>query len=412
VDESSNAVAGSTTTQLPDIALRPDSAARHSRVTAVGSATAGSRVGSARNSAKGELPLTPAQALEKFARHLTTFEQDEILQYAQVYYVGQLAKKINAAEGKGPNFGYDDDKGRYKCIKHDHLAYRYEILKGLGKGSFGDVVKTYDHKTKTHKAVKIIRNERRFHKQAQVEVKVLELLKRNDKRNNHNLIHINDWFLFRNHLCISFEMMYQDLYSALKKDGFKGFTLPQVKKFCISLLACLRLLRRQHVIHCDLKPENILLSNKTTDEIKVIDFGSACLEHQKVHTYIQSRFYRAPEVILGQGYSIAIDMWSLGCIMAELYTGHPLFPGRDEKEQLMYQMEVLGMPPQHMLDTAKRTSLFFTAEGEPRQTTDRKGHSHLPGTKPLSKALGTDDAGFLDFLKGGQRGKEGARLKR
>lgn len=66
----------------------------------------------------------------------------------------------------------------------------------------------------------------------------------------------------------------------------------------------------------------------------------------------------------------------------------------------MYQMEVLGLPPQHMLDSAKRTSLFFTPEGEPRQTTDRKGASHLPGTKPLNKALGTDDPTFLDFLRG------------
>jgi dual specificity tyrosine-phosphorylation-regulated kinase 2/3/4 len=170
-------------------------------------------------------------------------------------------------------------------------------LKGLGKGSFGDVVKAFDHKTKEHRAVKIIRNERRFHKQAQVEVKVLEMLKKNDRRNNHNLIHIKEWFVFRNHLCISFDLLHQDMYTALKKDGFKGFALPQVgrgkhppyciarvshnhdaclqvRNFATSLLACLRLLRRQKVIHCDLKPENILLTDKQGDDITVLAFGT------------------------------------------------------------------------------------------------------------------------------------------
>ncbi|EDQ89105.1 uncharacterized protein MONBRDRAFT_32541 [Monosiga brevicollis MX1] len=354
----------------------------------------------ARASVKNEFPLTPSKALERYGRYLTAFEEQEIQAYQQIWYVGQLARKINASEGKGPNCGYDDDKGRYKCIKHDHIAYRYEILKGLGKGSFGDVVKAYDHKTKQHRAVKIIRNERRFHRQAQVEVKVLELLKRNDRRHNHNLIHINDWFLFRNHLCISFDMLHQDLYTALKKDGFRGFTLPQVKKFAGSLLNCLRLLRRQRVIHCDLKPENILLTTSESDDIKVIDFGSACLDHQKVHTYIQSRFYRAPEVILGLGYSMAIDMWSLGCILVELYTGHPIFPGRDEKEQLMYQIEVLGMPPGPILEAAKRTAIFFDSNGDLRVTTDRKGRTHTPSSKTLQEAVGVNDELFIDFLHG------------
>lgn len=391
---------------LPDISLRPDSAARSSRVTSANLSTSASgasssSLGSASGAGvrrKTEGPYTPQEALERFRRQLTPYEQTEILDYPQVYFVAPLARKIQAAEGKGPNFGFDDEKGRYKCVKNDHISYRYEILKGLGKGSFGDVVKTYDHKTKTHQAVKIIRNERRFHKQGQIEVKILEALKKQDKRGNHNLIHINDWFLFRNHLCITFDLMYQDLYSALKKDGFKGFTLKQVQSFTVSLLSCLRLLRRNRIIHCDLKPENILLTSKDSDEIKVIDFGSACYDHEKIHSYIQSRFYRAPEVILGAGYSVAIDMWSLGCILAELYTGQPLFPGRDEKEQLMYQMEVLGLPKAEFLESSKRKTSFFDPSGEPLFTVDQKGVKHTVGSRPLSKVLGSKDAAFLDFV--------------
>ncbi|VEL37572.1 unnamed protein product [Protopolystoma xenopodis] len=76
-----------------------------------------------------------------------------------------------------------------------------------------------------------------------------------------------------------------------------------------------------NIIHCDLKPENVLLRRPGRSGIKVIDFGSSCYTDQRTYTYIQSRFYRAPEVILGGRYCTAIDMWSLGCILAELITG-------------------------------------------------------------------------------------------
>ena len=79
-----------------------------------------------------------------------------------------------------------------------------------------------------------------------------------------------------------------------------------------------------------------------TPSIKVIDFGSACHEQQTVYTYIQSRFYRSLEVLLGVPYSSSIDMWSLGCIAAELFLGLPLFPGSSEYNQISRIVEMLG----------------------------------------------------------------------
>lgn len=78
--------------------------------------------------------------------------------------------------------------------------------------------------------------------------------------------------------------------------------------------------------------------------IKIIDFGSSCFSDQKIYTYIQSRFYRAPEIMLGIPFTTAIDMWSFGCILIELYIGIPIFPGESEAEQLMLLMEVIGLP--------------------------------------------------------------------
>jgi len=84
--------------------------------------------------------------------------------------------------------------------------------------------------------------------------------------------------------------------------------------------------------------------------VKLIDFGSSCFENEQIYTYIQSRFYRAPEIMLGITYTTAIDMWSLGCILAELATGFPLFPGKTEPDQMSLLVEMLGLPPINLLE--------------------------------------------------------------
>jgi len=118
-------------------------------------------------------------------------------------------------------------------------------------------------------------------------------------------------------------------------------------------------LEEENIIHCDLKPENILLKSQDKSGIKIIDFGSSCFADQRIYTYIQSRFYRAPEIILGIPFTTAIDMWSLGCILIELYTGMPIFPGESEHEQLMLLMEVLGLPDIYLLERSGRRANFF-----------------------------------------------------
>ena len=77
----------------------------------------------------------------------------------------------------------------------------------------------------------------------------------------------------------------------------------------------------ENVIHRDIKPENILMKQKGKVGIKIIDFGTSMFSHEATYMYIQSRFYRAPEVILGAPYDYSIDMWSLGCLLAELHLG-------------------------------------------------------------------------------------------
>ena len=128
-----------------------------------------------------------------------------------------------------------------------------------------------------------------------------------------------------------------------------GLNINLIKKYTCQILEALKTLRVYNIIHCDLKPENILLVDSNKVLVKLIDFGSGCFAHEKIYTYIQSRFYRAPEVMLGIPYTYAIDMWSLGCILAELVTGFPLFPGENEAQQMALIMELNGLPPTSLL---------------------------------------------------------------
>ena len=218
-------------------------------------------------------------------------------------------------------------------------------------------------------------------------------------------------FYFRAHLCISTELLGMNLYEFIKVHDFKGFSLKLIRRFTKQILNSLVLLKSQKVIHCDLKPENILLAHPAQSEIKVIDFGSSCLENEKVYTYIQSRFYRSPEVILGMTYGMPIDMWSIGCILAELLTGYPIFPGENEQEQLACIMEIFGPPDKHLIEKSTRKKLFFDSLGKPRLTVSSKGKRRRPSSKTLQQALKCDDEPFLDFIARCLRWDPERRLK-
>ena len=342
---------------------------------------------------------------------LTELEVDELLAMQNtgdrfVYYYGQKCpiKKQKLEE-------YDDSKGDYGVIIGDHVDYRYEVVDVLGKGSFGQVLGCFDHKTREKVAVKIIRNKKRFHQQALVEVKILELLKDVDVDDKYPVVKLKSHFYFRQHLCIVFPLLGANLYEFVKANGFTGFPLTSIRKICTEIVSCLHLLQKQQIIHCDLKPENILLvandpAMGTPSGIRVIDFGSSCMLNEKIYTYIQSRFYRSPEIVLGLSYSQAIDMWSLGCILAELYTGYPLFPAQDETELMGCLMELIGVPPLDIIMKSTRRKLFFHSNYTPRNAPDTKGRYRRPNTKTLETALrcmNQQDSqahpAFVDFIR-------------
>ena len=202
-----------------------------------------------------------------------------------------------------------------RVIHHDQIAYRYEILPLLGRGAFGTVCKAFDHKTKQLVALKILRNKTNFHERGDMEVKILHYLNDQDSDGSYNIVKLHEGFIFRKHLILSFELLGCNLYELLKKNCFTGLKLSLINRFAAQILQSLRLTKKVRLIHGDIRLENIVLVSNQKANIKLIDFSSSQFEEERLFTYIQSRFYRAPEVILGCPYAPAVDMWSLGCVL-------------------------------------------------------------------------------------------------
>jgi len=314
------------------------------------------------------------------------------------------AKKVKGdPNNEANNFGYDDDKGDYQMVLGDHIGYRWEIKEFLGQGSFGIAVKCYDWKEKKEVALKIIKNKQKYVYQAGVELNILMFLKEHDPDDIMNVVHMEDYTVFRKHLCITFECLSINLFEFLKINEFNGFDLNLIRRFAIQLLYGLKYLQEFEIIHCDLKPENILLKEPNKSGIKIIDFGSSTFMDKRVYTYIQSRFYRAPEIMLGIPYTTAIDMWSFGCIMAELYTGYPILPGESECDQMSRIIELLGVPEPEVYKVSQRRQKFFKhysdTEYEPIMLKNSKGRLRRPAGRTLDVVVGDEDPDFLDFVK-------------
>ncbi|RCH91349.1 dual specificity protein kinase yak1 [Rhizopus stolonifer] len=257
------------------------------------------------------------------------------------------------------NDGYDNENADFILYVHgligpEYSKEKYSIIDMLGAGTFGQVARCRNRETDELVAIKVIKNKPAYTKQSLIEVEILNHLNRyDDPDDEHNIIRLKESFVYKQHLCIVFELLSVNLYELIKQNHFKGLSTNLVRVFSSQILDTLQITKSAKIIHCDLKPENILLRTLESPAIKVIDFGSACYESQQAYSYIQSRFYRSPEVLLGVNYTTAIDMWSFGCIVAELFLGLPLFPGSSEYNQLSRIIETAGDLPDYMIANSK-----------------------------------------------------------
>ena len=343
-----------------------------------------------------DIPVSGEAILQKFFAYLTEYERNEVIMTGKVYFLPLNIPKLLIKNDTSTNF--DDEQGNYNLILAEHLCYRFEILEVLGRGSFSQVCKCLDHKKSEIVAVKIIKSKKEFNIQSSVEIRLLENINQKDYEDSSNVAHLKETFQFRGHVCLVFDVYSVNLYQLLKLNLFKGLSQQLLKKIASQVLTALKFLKSCHIIHCDIKPENILLRSAESSTIKVIDLGSGCYEHERVYSYIQARFYRAPEVIMGLPYTTSIDMWGLGCVLAEMHTAKPLFPANNEVELMALIQEVLDVPPMEMISKANKKKVFFDRENRPRLIYDDNQRLVRPGTKRLEDLIKSTDIKFIDFI--------------
>ncbi|XWS51314.1 hypothetical protein CRYUN_Cryun12cG0166400 [Craigia yunnanensis] len=298
-----------------------------------------------------------------------------------------LVVKGEVARNGSPPRREDDKDGHYMFELGDNLTSRYKIQSKMGEGTFGKVLECWDRERKEMVAIKIVRGIKKYREAAMIEIEMLQQLGKHDKGGNR-CVQIRHWFDYRNHICIVFEKLGPSLYDFLRKNNYHSFPIDLVREIGRQLLECVAFMHDLHLIHTDLKPENILLASpeyvkvpgyKSTSRspkdssyfkrlpkssaIKVIDFGSTTYERQDQTYIVSTRHYRAPEVILGLGWSYPCDIWSVGCILVELCTGEALFQTHENLEHLAMMERVLGPLPQQMLKRVDRHAEKYVRRG-------------------------------------------------
>ncbi|KAJ5712105.1 hypothetical protein N7488_006261 [Penicillium malachiteum] len=336
---------------------------------------------------------------------------------------------------------FDDDDGHYIVTPDTQLTERYSIIKLLGQGTFGKVVEAYDKQRKARCAVKIIRSIQKYRDASRIELRVLSTLASNDKSNRNKCIHLRDCFDFRNHICIVTDLLGQSVFDFLKGNGFVPFPSSQIQHFARQLFTSVAFLHDLNLIHTDLKPENILLVssayqtftyNRTIpssshanprnarqrrvlldSEIRLIDFGSATFDDEYHSSVVSTRHYRAPEIILNLGWSFPCDIWSIGCILVEFFTGDALFQTHDNLEHLAMMEAVINtridakLVRQVMQGRAgnhNSAAKYFnrTKLDYPTAETTRASRKYVRAMKALSDFIPTStpfNRSFLDLLR-------------
>ncbi|KAH8200024.1 hypothetical protein TruAng_005800 [Truncatella angustata] len=253
-----------------------------------------------------------------------------------------------AQVGAGGILEGDDKDGYYKIRIGEIMNGRYQVQATLGKGMFSGVARAVDITNKQMVAIKMMRNNDALRKGGFTEIAILQKLNDSDPENRKHIVKFERHFEHKGHLCLAFENLSLNLREVLKKFGNNvGINLSATRSYAHQMFVALAHMRKCTIIHADIKPDNILV-NEARNILKICDLGTAidrsdaATAHNEITPYLVSRFYRAPEIILGLPYDYAVDMWSIGCTLYELYTGKILFTGDSNNQMLKTIMEIRG----------------------------------------------------------------------
>ena len=263
--------------------------------------------------------------------------------------------------------GFEDSKELH-VPKDGVLAGRFKVHQHVDTAAFSSAIAAYDLLNQRDVCLKIVKNNKDYFDQSLDEIKLLRYLNTRGNPDEVNILRMYEFFYYKEHLIIVSELLKDNLYEvqrSFSKAGWPSFfTMGRIQRLLKSMLVSLQFVHSQNIIHCDLKPENVLISSYSNCRAKVIDFGSSCFTTDTLATYIQSRSYRAPEVILGTPYGPNIDIWSVGPIAYEMATSLVMFPNDSVQRLLARVQSVCGPIPAHMLQNGRYVHKYFTANGE------------------------------------------------
>merc|ERR1711874_121167 len=227
---------------------------------------------------------------------------------------------------------------------------QYRELNAIGTGAYGTVYKAEDLKNNEIVAMKKVRIALTEDGVPMSVLREISLLRHLGKYNHPNIVRLVDICHGPRYeremvLYLVFEHVDQDLNAYLERCPPPGLGAEKIKDLMWQILCGVDFLHSHRIVHRDIKPQNILLSNGGT--LKLADFGLARIYdfNALLTSTVVTLWYRAPEVLLGTTYATPVDIWSCGCIFAELYRKSPLFPGKYETDQLAKIFQVLGTPP-------------------------------------------------------------------
>lgn len=278
----------------------------------------------------------------------------------------------SSGTGDDPIIHFDWEKGMSLGTED-----RYRVVRQLGDGTFGRVLECEDRLLRMRVAVKVIRDVDRYRENAKVECRILKCIQEirrlsSDKRGSRGIVRFFDDFMHHRFYCLSFERLGKTLYEVIQMNNHRGFFLFDIQAIAREFLETLAFLHDEcGLTHTDIKMENIMLcgtdfleceappriSSSSTyfrpvlvseqtggrhRSIRIIDFGNGVFRGDHHSTTVNTRQYRAPEVILEQRWDEKSDLWSAGCCIAELWTGELLFPTHENMEHLAMIERVTG----------------------------------------------------------------------
>ncbi|GMP69420.1 hypothetical protein CsSME_00028691 [Camellia sinensis var. sinensis] len=300
--------------------------------------------------------------------------------------------------------GFEENRD-LPIVLNSIIGSRYYVTDYLGSAAFSKVIQAHDLHMGIDVCLKIIKNDKDFFDQSLDEIKLLKFVNKHDPGDEHHILRLYDYFYHQEHLFIVCELLQKNLYEFQKYNRESGaepyFTLNRLQLITRQCLEAMEYLHQLGIIHCDLKPENILIKSYRRCEIKVIDLGSSCFQTDKLFLCVQSRSYRAPEVILGLPYDQKIDLWSLGCILAELCSGKVLFPNDALVVLLARMIGMLGPIDLGMLVRGQETHKYFTKDYDLYIINEETSQLEyiIPEEASLEHHLQVSAIGFIDFVR-------------